>query len=113
MDDAAEPLDYRPSPSMSCDSPVLSKWRYPVLVLVCSLLLVVTGFVYDFVMVGLPTLDPTPAVAAANARDQAIPMWMTLLGIAAFVASLVWLGILGVRWFLRGAATSPLIPPRV
>jgi hypothetical protein len=56
----------------------------------------IVGFAYGVVMVGVPTQDPTQAIAAAEARDASISTWGMLVGAGLFSVSIVWLAIVAI-----------------
>ncbi len=72
------------------------RWRYPLILTAVSVGLFVVGLAYGVVMVGVPTQDPTPAIAAAEARDVSISGWGMLLGAFLFLVSVVWLAVIAI-----------------
>jgi hypothetical protein len=72
------------------------RWRYPLLLFALAVGLFLVGLAYGVVMVGVPTQDPTPAIAAAEARDIRISSWGMLVGACLFVVSVVWLAVITI-----------------
>ncbi len=72
------------------------RWRYPLTLIAFAVVVFVSGFAYGVVMVGVPTQDPTPAIAAAEARDVSISGWAMLTGACLALISAVWLGVIAI-----------------
>lgn len=77
------------------------RWRYPLLLIALSAAVFGIGLGYGVVMVGVPTQDPTPAVAAAESRDVRIAGWGMLVGASLFLLALGWLAVVGVAKWVR------------
>ena len=70
-------------------------WRYPLILFALAVSVFVMGLVYGVVMVGVPTQDPPPSIAIAEARDIGISGWVMLLGTCLFLVSVVWFAVIG------------------
>ena len=82
------------------------RWRYPFILLALAIGLFVVGLAYGVVMVGVPTQDPTPAIAAAEARDGSISGWGMGVGACFFFASLAWFALIGIAKLVRRPAVA-------
>jgi hypothetical protein len=77
------------------------RWRYPLILTTFAVVLLVVGFVYGVVMVGVPTQDPIPAIASAEARDVSTSGCLMLVGICLLVIAVPWIAIIGIAKLVR------------
>jgi hypothetical protein len=77
------------------------RWRYPVILFAVSVGFFVAGLAYGVVMVGVPTQDPTPALAAVEAGAASISGWGMGAGACLFLASLAWFAVLWIAKLVR------------
>jgi len=77
------------------------RWRYPLILIAFAVCVFVFGLAYGVVTVGVPTQDPTPAIAAAEARNNSISAWGALVGVCLFLVSLAWFAVIAVAKLLR------------
>jgi hypothetical protein len=70
--------------------------KYPLILIAFAVGAFVVGLAYGAIMVGVPTQDPTPAIAAAEARNGRISVWGMLLGGCLLLVSVVWLAVVGI-----------------
>jgi hypothetical protein len=82
------------------------RWRHPLIVTAVSIILILIGFLYGVIRVGIPSQDPSPAIAAAEARDVGISSWGIFAGTCLLLVSLAWLAVIGI---IKGVKRASLV----
>lgn len=72
------------------------RWRYPLTLFALAVGVFVIGLAYGVIMVGVPTQDPTTAIAAVEARDLRVSGCGMLVGSCLLMASLAWIAAIGI-----------------
>jgi hypothetical protein len=82
------------------------RWRYPLISIALAVAVFAAGLAHGLVMVGVPTQDPTPAIATAEARNASISGWGMFAGACLFIMSVVWLAVVAIARFIWRPAVA-------